>query len=92
MKTKDILVEDGNTVHHVKSYDFQAAIDDTKALSQVERKDDWWHVGHIPREMIAIWIKEAGLRWDDTAAVRDLVKRKLLSGEYNNLRPHTGSF
>lgn len=92
MLLKSDLVEDGDKVHHVRSYDFQKAIDETKTLSKVERTGDWWHVGHIPREMIAIWIKEAGLSWDDTDAVRDMVKRKLLSGEFNNLRPHQGTF
>lgn len=92
MLIKDELVEDGNTVRHVKAYDFQAAIDEVKALSQVERKDDWWHVGHIPQELLGIWIKEAGLRWEDTDAVSDLIRTKLLSGEFTNLRPETRSF
>ena len=92
MLIKDQLVEDGKTVYHVKSYDFQHAIDDVKTLRHVERKDDWWHVGHIPQELLGIWIKEAGLTWDDTEAVKDLIKKKLLSGDFANLRPHQGTY
>ena len=92
MLIKDKMVEDGKTVHHIKSYEFQQAIDDVESLRDVERADDWWHVGHIPRELLGIWIKEAGLTWDDTEAVRDLIKKKLLSGDFANLRPHQGSY
>lgn len=92
MKIADKLVEDGDKVVHVRSYDFQQAIDETKVLAETEKPDDWWHVGHIPMELMAIWIKEAGLKWEDTQAVSDLVRKKLLSGEYANLRPHQGSF
>lgn len=92
MLIKDQLVEDGSKVYHVRSYDYEWALDDVKNLRHVEPQGDWWHVGHIPQSLMAIWIKEAGLQWSDTEAVADLVRKKLLSGEYANLRPVEKSF
>lgn len=94
MLLNEKLVEDQGTVYHVRSYDYQWALDDVKALRHVERApgEDWWHVGHVPQSLMAIWIKDAGLSWSDHEAVKDLVRKKLLSGEFANLRPIEKSF
>ena len=92
MKIKDEFVGDGNTVHRVRSYDFQPVIDDVRRIKNEAHNGDMWHVGRIPKELLGIWIKEAGLKWTDTEAVQDLVRQKLLSGEFNALRPDERSF
>lgn len=51
-----------------------------------------WHVGSIPKIVLENWVKEAGLRFDDREAVADLIKKKLLSGEFDKLRVHGGTF
>ena len=49
-------------------------------------------VGRVPMHMLAQWIKEAGLDWSDNEAIRQVIRRKLLSGEFDKLRPWEGTF
>ena len=50
------------------------------------------HVGRIPMDMLTQWIKEAGLQWTDHEAVRDLVRTKMLSGDFEKFRVWEGSY
>ena len=43
-------------------------------------------VGRIPLALIEQWCKEAGIKWDDTHARAEVVKRKILSGEFDKFR------
>lgn len=43
-------------------------------------------VGRIPLSMINEWLKEAGVKWDDTQARAEVIKRKILSGDFDKLR------
>jgi hypothetical protein len=93
MLIKEQFVEDDGKVLHVKTMDFNPALREVKQIQDAgPRTDGNWHVGRIPREMIGIWVKEAGLSFGDTEAVSDLVRKKLLSGEYDMLRPKLGTF
>jgi hypothetical protein len=49
-------------------------------------------VGTIPLNLIAEWCKEAGVKWDDIEARKAVVKRKILSGEFDKFRVWTGRF
>jgi len=49
-------------------------------------------VGRIPVHLLAEWIKEAGLKWDDTQAVSDMMRKRLLSGDFDKLRVWEGTF
>lgn len=49
-------------------------------------------VGTIPLHLIAEWCKEAGVKWDDQQARQDVVKRKILSGEFDKFRVWKGSY
>jgi nucleoside permease NupC len=42
--------------------------------------------------LLGMWLKEAGVSWDDTAAVKDVLKRKLMSNEFSALRVWEGSY
>ena len=93
MKLAEQWFSDGGKVIQKKTFDPNPTLEDVKALKQITpQSGDTWHVGRIPSWLMGEWIKEAGLTWDDTEAVQALVKRKLLSGEYDALRPHTGTF
>jgi hypothetical protein len=52
---------------------------------------DSWHVGRVPAFMVALWLKEAGVKWDDPAA-RDVLERKLMDGSFSKFRVKEGSF
>lgn len=53
---------------------------------------DSWHVGTIPLIVLEQWFKEAGVSWDDRAACQEVMKRKLLDGDFKKFRVKEGSF
>lgn len=48
-------------------------------------------VGRVPMHLIKTWLKEAGVAWDDPAA-GDVIKRKMLSGEFDKFRVWEGTY
>ena len=49
-------------------------------------------VGTIPLTLISEWCKEAGIQWDDIEARKEVVKRKILSGEFDKFRVWQGKY
>tara|TARA_R110000803_G_scaffold109192_1_gene177547 strand:+ start:1541 stop:1831 length:291 start_codon:yes stop_codon:yes gene_type:complete len=49
-------------------------------------------VGTIPLNLIAEWCKEAGVKWSDISARQEVMKRKILSGEFDKFRVWKGTF
>ena len=89
-----VIDDEGSKFVVRKTYDFTPVEDSVRALRDagaVGTKDSWF-VGRIPGPLISLWLKEAGVSWDNREAVQEIIRRKLLSGEYNTLRPHTGTF
>lgn len=53
---------------------------------------DYKHVGNVDMALVNVWLKEAGVAWTDTQAVKDVIKKKLMSNEYSALRVWNGSY
>tara|TARA_R100001440_G_scaffold9750_1_gene18113 strand:- start:6 stop:305 length:300 start_codon:yes stop_codon:yes gene_type:complete len=53
---------------------------------------DYKHVGDIHPALLNNWLQEAGVAWTDTEAVKDVIKRKLMDGEFAKLRNWEGSW
>ena len=53
---------------------------------------DYKHVGNVDMALVNVWLKEAGVSWKDTQAVKDVIKKKLMSNEYSALRVWNGSY
>jgi len=49
-------------------------------------------VGTIPIHIIKMWCDEAGIKWSDSEARRNIVKRKILSGDFDKFRVWKGTF
>ena len=49
-------------------------------------------VGTIPMHVIKEWCKDAGIRWDDLEARKEIVRKKILSGDFDKLRVWKGTF
>ena len=49
-------------------------------------------VGSIPIHIIKMWCKEEGVKWSDTEARKDVMKKKILSGDFDKLRVWKGTF
>jgi hypothetical protein len=53
---------------------------------------DYKHVGNVDVGLLGLWLKEAGVAWTDTEAVKDVIKRKLMSNEFQDLRVWEGVY
>jgi hypothetical protein len=42
--------------------------------------------------LVAQWARDAGLNWDDTQAMQDMLSKKLMSGEFSQFRVWEGRF
>lgn len=49
-------------------------------------------VGRLPMHIVSEWVKEAGLQWSDHEAVKDLIRTKILSGDFDRFRVWEGSY
>ena len=50
------------------------------------------YVGNVDMGLVNIWVKEAGVSWTDTPAVQEVIKRKLMSNEFQDLRVWKGTY
>lgn len=74
--------------------DVQSVVDhasDLRANGLVGSADNR-HVACIPEASLVQWCQEAGIRHDDKPAIRELLKRKILSGDISKLRVWEGSY
>ena len=46
----------------------------------------------IPVHLVAEWVKEAGIAWSDNEAKKDLIHKKMLSGEFDDFRVWKGKY
>jgi|TARA_Y100000034_G_scaffold10338_1_gene10887 hypothetical protein len=49
-------------------------------------------VGSIPIHIIKMWCDEAGIKWGDNEARREVVRKKILSGDFDKFRVWKGTF
>jgi len=96
MKLKEEFIDGEGTTFHVKrTYDAQPVLDEMGKIREIatnERGSDYKHVGRIPSWLLTEWLKEAGVTWDDTHAVNEIIKKKMLSGEFSALRNWEGRY
>ena len=67
--------------------DAQVARDAGVGMSGEERL-----AGFLDGAVLASWLKEAGVAWSDTEAAKEVVKRKMMSGEFAKFRVWEGSY
>ena len=78
-----------------KTFDMSHVLNDVQHAREVTQNSfgsDHKHVGNVEMGQLAVWLKEAGVSWSDTAAVKDIVKRKLMSNEFSALRVWEGTY
>jgi hypothetical protein len=74
-------------------YDNDPYLREAEALraAGVGQKGDNKLVGRIPMHLLKQWFDEAGISWDDPAA-SDVIKRKMLSGDFDKFRVWEGTY
>ena len=78
-----------------KTFDASHMLNDAKHARETTQNSfgsDYKHVGNVDLGLLGVWLKEAGVSWDDTEAVKDVIKRKLMSSEFQALRVWEGSY
>lgn len=78
-----------------KTYDASHMLEDAKYAREHAPNSfasDYKHVGNVDMALVNIWLKEAGVAWEDTQAVKDVIKRKMMSNEFSALRVWEGSY
>jgi len=78
-----------------KTFDASHMLNDAKHARETTENafgSDYKHVGNVDLAMLGVWLKEAGVSWEDTQAVKDVIKRKLMSNEFSALRVWEGSY
>lgn len=78
-----------------KTFDDSAELDRVKEIRKMSEVNkfgsDYKFVGSVPMHLIATWLKEAGIAWDDPARA-DVIKKKMLSGEFDKLKVWKGKY
>ena len=93
MKIAERIFEEDGKIIHARTFDNQPAIDDAAALRSagLGQTGENRLVGRVPMNIVADWLKEAGVKMHDPAA-RDVIRRKMLSGDFDAFRVWQGTF
>lgn len=78
-----------------KTFDASHMLNDAKHAREVAQNSfasDYKHVGNVDLGLLGVWLKEAGVSWEDTEAMKDVIKRKMMSNEFSALRVWEGSY
>ena len=78
-----------------KTFDDTAELDRVKQIANAggdKFASDYKFVGSVPMHLITDWIREAGVDMTDHHAVQEVMKEKLLSGEFDRLRVWKGKY
>jgi len=92
IKEKIIPTEKGIEIH--KQYDNNVYLDEVKQIRNegLGQTGENRLVGRIPMHLVAQWVKDAGLKWSDNEAKKDLIHKKMMSGEFDAFRVWKGRY
>lgn len=93
MKLGEEWIDEGDRIVRKNTFDVDSALAAVDLARQAPSSpvSDSWHVASVPMWLVNEWLKEAGVQWNDKAA-RDVIRRKLISGDFNAFRVKQGTF
>ena len=85
---------DGEKFTIQRQYDVNPTLNDAKIIrdSGAGVTGENRLVGRIPMFMVTEWMKEAGVALDDNDARKEIIRTKMLSGEFDAFRVWKGTF
>ena len=97
MKIKDELKYDHGTgkIIHQKTHDFTPEMHRARVLRDTlgdQKGAEKKLIGTIPLPLINEWLKQAGVEWTDHEAVQDVMKKNILSGEFDKFQIWKGKY
>lgn len=89
-----LIDDDGSKFVVQRTFDPNPALKEIAAIraTGVDSFGESKHVGRVPGWLVEQWMKEAGVKWDDRKAMQDVIRRKLLSNEFNAFRNWQGTY
>lgn len=93
MKIGEKIHHSGDQIIVQKTYDNNPILDRVDAVKRANGGviGENRFVGSVPLHLMATWAKEAGIKWDDPA-MKEVVKRKMMSGDFAKLRAWEGNY
>lgn len=94
VRTDRIFKQDDKIVYH-KRTDPTPVLESVKLLRNEQPAAplaDSVQVARLDAHVVEMWAQEAGIRWDDRAAMRDLIRRKLLDSDNAAFRVWQGTY
>lgn len=95
MKIGEQFIDGEGTTFHVKTtFDAQPALDAAADLRSAGAGLTGEHrlVGRVPGWLVSQWVKEAGVAHNDNDARQEIIRKKMLSGEFVKFRVWDGSY
>jgi hypothetical protein len=90
---EQFLDADGDKFVIKKTFDTTNTTDTVKQMRDLGvGNGESKHIGRVPGWMISEWLKEAGVKWSDIAARDEVVKNKMMSGEFAAFRNWQGTY
>lgn len=94
-KVSEKIYREGDQIVIKRTFDADQAKRDAAYAREVTENSfgsDYKHVGNVDMGMLEIWLKQAGVKWTDTEAVKEVIKSKLMSNEFSALRVWDGKY
>jgi hypothetical protein len=95
MKLSEQFINGDGAKFHVKqTFDAQPGLDEAAQLRSagVGLTGEHRLVGSIPVWLVDEWMKQAGVAPDDNSARKEIIKQKMLSGEFSKFRVWEGAY
>lgn len=95
MKINEEYKDEGESLVIKKTHDFGPVLKQMEDLRQrgivgmdgaTDTSSEHRFIGRIPLALIEDWCKEAGISFNDVHARGEVVKRKILSGDFDKFR------
>lgn len=94
-KISERITTEGDQIVIKKTFDGSGMLRDAAHAREVTENSfgsDYKHVGNVDMGLLGVWLKEAGVAWDDTEGTKAVLKRKLMSNEFSALRVWEGAY
>lgn len=92
--TQEVWFEQDDKIVRKRTVDVTPVVESAKSLNRagIHGFSENRHVGRIPGELLEVWMTEAGIKYSDKSAVQELIRKKMLSNEFNSLRVWEGTY
>jgi len=94
MKVHESAKLEGEKLVVHQKHDWNPILDKAKQLREAGATDfgESKLVGVLPMKLLHEWAKEAGVDFSDTHAMQEIIRKKMLSGDFDKFRVWEGTY